>query len=361
MNMNPRERSDSNALIKRSVMSKFPKVELHRHLEGSFDLRMLYKIAKRNKIAVPEPFEAFKESLQFPKSSPPDFLLFLSKFRNDWYRSHQDVYDLSYSSMKRLAQDGIHYIEIRFSPEHFSLQNDFNRMEITRLVIEAGKKAEVDSGVTIRYLITFNRSKQTQDDMLKLYKDLRGLQIPEIVGIDLAGDEVNFPPEQFKDFFKYVKDDGAYSATIHAGEVSPPSQIWTSINELFAKRIGHGTSSITDPQLQQVLISKRVALEQCITSNYQTGSWPDETTHPLGRLYRMGVPVTINSDDPHVQDFDLTDDYIKTVKNFGFSLEDLIKLNHIAIDSSFLAEPDKAMLRSSYNKAVETFRANFKL
>ncbi|AFG38889.1 adenosine deaminase [Spirochaeta africana] len=342
-------------LVNKSIMKHFPKVELHRHLEGTFALETLFRIARQNNIGLSDDFAEFKTQVQFPRDSEPDFLTFLSKFRNDWYRSHQDVYDIVHDSVAEMAEDGIHYIELRFSPEHFSHYNNFDREEITRLVIQAANTAAKEAGFTIRYLLTFNRSKQDQYEMIKLYDRMRELDIPEIIGIDLAGDEKGDPPENFTEFFAHVKQDNRYKITIHAGEVTPSQQIWFSIDNLHADRIGHGVSAIHDPEVQQELIKRDVALEQCITSNYQTGSWADEQNHPLGALYRAGVPVTINSDDPFIQDTDLTDDYIKTVEYFGFTLEDLINLNHIAIRTSFLPDQEKTTMLQSYDEQVQRF------
>lgn len=341
----------------KAIMKQFPKIELHRHLEGTFFVPTLHRIALKNGLPYSEDISEFRKAVQFPKDSEPDFLEFLSKFKNDWYRSHQDVYDIVHDSVRSFADDGLFYIELRFSPEHFAFHNDFDRMEITRLIVEAANTAAAEAGVMIRYLVTFNRGKQDQYEMIDLYRSIRSLEIPEIVGIDLAGDETQYPPENFEKFFTTVKDDGIYGITIHAGEVSPSDQIWASIDRLHAGRIGHGTSSIDDPEIQKRLTADGIVLEQCITSNYQTGSWVDEENHPLGRLFRSGVPVTINSDDPTIQDTDLTDDYIKACKYFDLGIEDLERLNLIAIDGSFLPRDEKADLRRRYQAAVREFRA----
>lgn len=351
----PQTSIDKNLLTDHSVMIHFPKIELHRHLEGTFDLSVLHSIAIRNKLDVPTNFADFKSFVQFPKDSGPDFLKFLSKFKTDWYRNFKDIEEITYHSIKNLVNDGLYYIELRFNPEHYALYNNFDRKKITRTVIQFGNQAAKETGLNLKYLITFNRMKQTSSEMIRLYDELRNLDLPDIVGIDLAGDEVNFPPEMFVEFFDYVNHDGKFLITIHAGEVSPSTQIWKAIELLHPRRIGHGTSAITDIKLQEELIRRKIVLEQCITSNFQTGSWADEKTHPLGRLFRAGVFATINSDDPHIQDADLTDDYIKAIKYFDFTLNDLKAINHIAIDGSFVSEAEKAVLRIGYDNAVSDF------
>jgi adenosine deaminase len=350
-----------SSLLDREILANFPKVELHRHLEGSFPAARLHELSLKNKLPLPRDLEAFKKEVQFPKDSPPDFLAFLAKFKTDWYNSLEDVDFIAYHAVRELVRDGIYFVELRFSPEHFSLKNDFDRVEVARLVIAAGDRAAAEAGLHIRYLLTFNRNKQSGEEMIALYNRLKQLGNNRIVGIDLAGDEINYPPELFKNFFSLVKADGLYPATVHAGEVTGPEQIWEAIRGLGAARIGHGTSSIRDPGLQDYLKEHGITLEQCITSNYQTGSWTDQENHPLGLLYRQGVPVTLNSDDPSIQNTDLTDDYLKAVRYFKFTIEDLIALNHLALAASFVSDKTRQALVAEYDRKVDEFRQRNKL
>lgn len=341
------------------MLRAFPKVELHRHLEGTFSLPTLHRMALRNGLPYPDDIDSFRAMVQFPKDSEPDFLKFLSLFKNDWYRSLDDVAEITAGSIAEISRDGVFYIELRFSPEHFAYHNGFDRREVTRTVVSAADAAAREHDIEIRYLITFNRSKQKEDDMISLYEMVRDLGLPGIVGVDLAGDETNFPPELFVRLFSLVAEDGVFGATIHAGEVTPPQQVWDAIELLRASRIGHGVAAIHDENLQRHLIERGIVLEQCITSNYQTGSWTDEFNHPMGRLHDAGVPVTINSDDPFIQDTDLTEDYVKAVRYFGFSIDDLVALNVRALRAAFLTEPAKQSLLERYAAKVQAFRSTY--
>jgi len=342
------------------ILRHFPKVELHRHLEGSYPLDKLYEIARKNHLDNGMSFEEFKIDNQFPKNGEPDFLLFLAKFRNHWYKSLQDISYLTYHSVLNLKNDGIFYIELRFNPEHFTANNNFSRKSVVKTILAAGNKAAKEIGLHIRYLITLNRGKHNPDELLTIYEQIKGSH-SMICGFDLAGDETNYPPELFRAVFNKISSDGMYLTTVHAGEVSPPTQIWEAITNLKASRIGHGTSSILDAELQKTLIEKKILLEQCLTSNYQTGSWRDTATHPFGRLYRMGVPVALGSDDPSIQDADLTDDYYLAVKHFNFNLDDFITMNLNALNSAFLKPGQRRYLKIQYLKAVERFKKNFNI
>ncbi|MFW9901869.1 MAG: adenosine deaminase [Candidatus Thorarchaeota archaeon] len=350
-------RHNNSIKLDKHILKDFPKIELHRHLEGSLSLDNLCEIALRNNSEEFKNFETFKKKYQFPQNSKPDFLAFISKFQINLFKSLDDISSITYQSIKKLKEDGLFYIELRLAPHYFARQHNFDPIEITKLIIKNGNKAAKEIDLHLRYLITFSRRTQTSDEILKIYDQITSLNFKEIIGIDLAGDEFNFPPKLFIPAFDEIYKRNQHKITIHAGEVTSSDQVWTVIKDLHAFRIGHGTSVIHDKKLQKYLRKKNIALEQCITSNSLTGSWRNgEKNHPLGRLYRKGVPVTINSDDPTIQDSDLTDEYIKVIRYFGFTIEDLININLTALRCSFLPNNEKQMLEKEYLRRIKYFR-----
>ncbi len=345
----------TKSLLDRDLLYQFPKIELHRHLEGTFDIDTLYELSVKNDLDTPRERKSFREYCQFPKNHKPDFLLFLDKFHNNWYRSLDDVYQVIYRSVKNIKKEGLYYIELRFSPEHFALVNNFDRIEVTKIALEASRKAAEETDLQIQYLITFNRSKQTQDEMLSLYKKILDNDFPDIIGVDLAGDETNYPPELFKDFFSEVHKIGLHKIDIHAGEICDSQQIWTAINELYADRIGHGISSIYDKPLQKELKERQISLCQCLISNYQTNAWADSKNHPIGYNFTNNIPVSINSDDPTIQNADLVEDYYRIIENLGFTFQDLMEINLNTVDYSFLNSHEKKLLKKAYLKELKLF------
>ncbi len=348
-------RVSNEMLLKREVMEKFPKIELHRHIEGSFHLETLYKVAKRNNISVPDTFEGFVETAQFPKNHKPDFALFLSKFRNDWYRNYKDIEEIIYSSVYNFKQENLFFLELRFSPEHFCLENDFDRVEVTKLILDTAKQAAKDIDLKIAFLVTLNRNKQKQEEMLALYNKIIEAGFDDIVGFDLAGNEEWNPAEEFVDLFAQIHKEKKIGITIHAGEVTSPDQIWKAIDLLHATRVGHGTNSIQDKKLQEALKERNIYLEQCPVSNYYTGSWVDTPTHPFKELNENGVKVTINSDDPTIQNANLIDDFITAIKYYGINFESLKDLNLRCLEGSFISSETKKMYKEEYEKRIQAF------
>ncbi len=342
----------------RNILQALPKIEVHRHLEGTYPIESLFRMAQKNELDVPGDLESFRKAFQFPKNHEPDFLLFLSKFKKFWYKSIADVAGIAYDSVKSFADENLHYIELRFNPLHFTELTGLNPKDVTKTIIDSSNAAAAENNMGIRYLLTFNRSVQTAAEMLKTYRGLLDIDLTGVVGIDLAGDEINYPPELFPEFFDVIKKDGLFKIDIHAGEVTDSKNMWVSIDQLHTDRIGHGVAAINDEKLQGVLKEKNIFLAQCITSNYQTGAWKDEKTHPIKPLTEAGVPITLASDDPTIQDSLLLDDYEKTVSNFGWTIEDLIESNMKSIDGCFLTNKEKTDLTASYSNAIDRFRAS---
>ena len=69
--------------------------------------------------------------------------------------------------------------------------------------------------------------------------------------------------------------------------------------------------------------------------------------HPLARLHRLGVPVTLSTDDPTVSDVRLDDEYERAVADIGLTLPELWAIDRHALDVAFADEADLLPLRAS--------------
>ena len=165
-----------------------------------------------------------------------------------------------------------------------------------------------------------------------------------LVAIDLAGDEYNFPGEMFVEHFKQVNK-AQLQATIHAGEAAGPESIWQAINQLNAKRIGHGVACYQDEKLMDYMLEHNIAIESCLTSNFQTGTIKDLSQHPIKEFLARGLLVCLNTDDPGVQGIELKNEFKIARETLGFSDKDIQQLQENALKASFLSDSDKALLK----------------
>ena len=94
------------------------------------------------------------------------------------------------------------------------------------------------------------------------------------------------------------------------------------------------------------LIARGVTLDLCPTSNVQAGIVPSVAAHPLARLHRAGVSVTLSTDDTTVSDVTLSEEYARAVEQNGLTLPELFAIDRRALDVAFAETAALAPLRA---------------
>jgi adenosine deaminase len=100
-------------------------------------------------------------------------------------------------------------------------------------------------------------------------------------------------------------------------------------------RIGHGVRAIEDPELVGELASRGIVLECCPTSNVVLGAFPSYEEHPLPRLRRAGVRVTLGSDDPPYFGASIGGEYAVCAERYGWGEDDLREITRTALEAAF--------------------------
>jgi adenosine deaminase len=297
----------------------YPYTELHRHLDVSVRLSTLLELAQeRGLVPTSTSLDRFREEfiLREPMS---DLGTVLAKF--SLYQHVLDRPDVieraSFEACEDAYREGIRKIEFRFSPGFVT--------ELTKLAwldaldgFEAGLKRAMTLYPDFRAgLICIGSRDFGMKSIEKTVEFFLKAQ-DRFVGIDLAGDESEFPNDLYRDVIKPVLRANA-NVTIHAGEASGADSIWAAIELLGAKRIGHGIRCVEDPRLMEYLREKQILLEMCPTSNRITSAWPDLRTHPFKTCFEAGVPVCLNTDDPSIFGNTLGDEIGIARKEMGMS------------------------------------------
>jgi len=333
-----------------NTLRQLPKIDLHRHMEGSLRLETLAEVARENGVDLPSyEIEQLRPYVQFT-DDVPDFYNFLSKMEllRRFYSAGDAVERIAYEAVADAAQDNIQYLELRASPAGKRISPE----EVMHSVVLAVERATRDFPIQVRLLVTIVREfgVKVAEEVLELalaYKD-RG-----VVGLDLAGHEETHPGTPFAGLFRRARMDGL-NVTIHAGEVGGASNVSEAVKLLGAQRIGHGVRAIEDHRVVQLLREHNISLEICPSSNIQTGVTHAFSQHPLRDLFHLNLPVTINTDDPSVSDTTLTDEYLVAVHGMGFSVAEIQQTILNAARAAFLPTDDKQEL-------VKRFEISFSL
>lgn len=335
-----------------ATLQALPKIDLHRHLEGSLRLDTLAEIAIEHRLDLPgTDIETLRPYVQVT-DDPPTSASFLAKFEllRHFYRSPEAVGRLAYEAIADAAADNVRYLELRFSPQALSRVQGFPLNEVCDWVIEATQQACQTFAIEVGLIVTLVRheppSMAEAVAQVAFERHDRG-----IVGIDLAGDEVNFPSQPFQSIFREAKAIGM-GVTVHAGEWQGAEAIRWAVEEMSADRIGHGVRVIEDLEVLHLVQERSVVLEVCLTSNLQTGVVRHMSHHPLLDLVNMGVDVTLNTDDPSISDSTLTEEYQVAVETLGMDYKTLRKLILNAASCAFLPPDRKTALVNKFNDAL---------
>jgi len=335
---------NQNQCVSPAALKAMPKIDLHRHLEGSLRLETLFSIACEYDLDLP--YGTIEELRPFVQitDDPPDHEIFLSKFGvlRHFYRSREIIERVAYEAVADAAADNVHYLELRFSPQALARVQRFDLAEVTDWVIASTKKAAQDFGIGVNLIITLVRhdpfEQACEVTEIACARAGRG-----IVGLDLAGDEVKFPPAPFIPLFRKAKEAGL-GVTIHAGEWASADGVGEAVQELCADRIGHGVRTVENLEITNIAVANNIAFETCLTSNLQTGAVSEMHHHPLIEMINLGLTVTLNTDDPRVSDVTLTDEYIIAVEQLGLGYDALRTMTLNAAAAAFLSENGRLRL-----------------
>ena len=320
-----------------------PKVELHRHLEGSLRLETLREIAQAHGIAAEEHMP-LDTRVQVMEKEPFTAANFLSKFSTLrlFYRSPEVITRVTREAIEDAARDNVRYMELRFTPVALSRVEDFPLADVMDWVIEAARQAGEEYGLPTRLIASVNRHESTA-----LAEKVAQLSIDRmhkgIVGLDLAGNEADFPAAPFAPLFREARRAGLH-VTVHAGEWGGAKNVRQAIEEMSAERIGHGVRVLEDPGVVHLAREYGTTFEVCITSNYQSGVVAALAQHPLPRMLAAGLHVTINTDDPSVSRITLSDEFRVAGESLGMSDEALQHMVLTAARNAFLPPAERDAL-----------------
>jgi len=295
-----------------------PKIDLHRHLDGSIRLETILELGLENDLPLPARTLDGLRPFVIVSEPQPGLMAFLSKF--EWMVGvlvdAEACRRVAYENIEDARREGLDAVELRFSPIFMAAAHALAPEAVVEAVIDGVAAGSRDFGVPATLTGILSRTFGVESCMREL--DALLAHRGGLVAIDLAGDEGNFPPELFIEHFRRAREAGL-AVTIHAGEAAGPESIWAAIRDLGATRIGHGVRATEDEALLDFLGEHGIGIECNLTSNVQTSTVPDYASHPLRTFLERGLLATINTDDPGISGIDLAHEYEVAAPAAGLS------------------------------------------
>ncbi len=323
----------------KKFIENLPKVELHCHIEGTFEPELMLEIAERNGVSLPYPsVDELRKAYEFTQLQ--DFLDIYYQGMNVLL-TEQDFYDLTWTYLTKSHSHNVRHTEIFFDPQgHVS--RDIPFAAVVEGICGALAAAEEEFGMTSRLIMCFLRHLDQGDafntlEMARPYKD-------KIIGVGLDSSELGHPPEKFEQVFAEARNQG-YLSVAHAGEEGPPGYIYSALDRLQVNRIDHGNSCLQDTALVDRLVAENMALTVCPLSNTRLCVVDKMENHPLKTMLDKGLRVTVNTDDPAYFGGYMNENFLAVSEALNLTHQDLDQLAINAINAAFIEPGDKQSLK----------------
>jgi adenosine deaminase len=331
----------------RRLIEAMPKAELHLHLDGSLRIDTAIELAQTRGIEAPRDWAGMSAALIAPMPCRSQAeLLRAFDLPIALMQDAEALERIAGELVETKAADGVRYVEIRWGPL-LHVSGGLALADGIAAVCRGAQDAAHRTGTTVRLIATALRSHEPEAN-LALAETAARFRDQGLVGWDLAGPEEAFPDPAVHAASFAAAREGGLRITIHAGEWGGAAQVRRAL-EVEPERIAHGPGAADDPDLCAELIARRVTLDLCPTSNWQAGIVPSVADHPLARLDRIGVSVTLNTDDTTVSDITLSEEYQNAVTSIGLTVPELWAMDRRALDVAFADEADLEPLRAEFD------------
>ena len=308
-------------------LNTLPKAELHLHLEGSLEPEMLFRLAERNKIALPwNDVDTLRSAYAFGN---------LQEFLDLYYRgadvlrTEQDFYDLTWAYLQKCEEQNVVHTEPFFDPQTHTdrgIPFEVPMRGISDALADGRELLGISSGL----ILSFLRHLPEEEAFKTLEQAMPFRDAFFAVGLDSS--ELGHPPSKFERVFAKARAEG-FLAVAHAGEEGPPEYIWEALDLLKVSRIDHGVRAAEDPRLIERLIEEQIPLTVCPLSNTKLCVFDDMSQHNILQLLEQGVKVTVNSDDPAYFGGYVTENFMALHESLGMTEEQARRLAQNSLDA----------------------------
>jgi len=341
-NRQGKEQVEESILKEKSPVSiedfvkSLPKAELHLHLEGAVAATTAIELSRKHGLAT-QNFEDASKLFDFP-----DLGAFLKAYdlicrsiidKDDFHR-------ITYEMLARCAANGARYVEFFFSPQAH-LQYGVAYSTMLDGIVAAMRDAARDHGVQSRLIPALNRELGPEIGIQFLDLVLSDRR-EGVIGIGLDYNEIGFPPGPYAEVYRRAKNAGL-RVTAHAGENGPSGNVGDSLDLLGCDRIDHGYHVVDEPALVNTCRERGVFFTVCPTTTTYTTTFRDLASpdHAIQRMFKAGLNIVINTDDPALFRTDLNTEYLLVARHLGCTPQQLAEMSLNGLRASWLDEVTK--------------------
>lgn len=337
-----------------------PKVELHKHLEGSIRFSTLKELfVARNPSLDTENLDDAVRSHFCVCNQVTSLTDFLDKFEHtQQLLATTDIIErITFEACEDAAKCNVIVLELRYSPVYIlrGHEDTLTLDSIHEAVIKGVEQAEREYPQMAVGLIGILDRCSTIEEATQAANFFIANK-DTFVGVDLANDEERFDGLHLVPLFERCKKEGL-QVTIHAGEIPTqcsPTNVDIAIEQFGATRIGHGIFACTDEYVVAKAKASGIVFEVCTSSNVLIGNVKSFQEHPLRRMIDSDLKVAISTDDPGLfYLLDIDKECEIAVTKCGLTLEELWQCQVNGYEASFLA---KSNTEAKWQAAIQKWK-----
>lgn len=317
---------------------QLPKIELHCHLDCSVRISTVAEIGNELGLALPDPIETAIVA--------PEICMELADYLRridlalEVMQQRKHLIRIAREFVEDLRNDGVIYGEVRFAPQ-LHTRGGLRLEEVLESVTTGLAEGTEKTGVRVGLILCCLRHEDPDTSLAVARLAIRNAN--SVCGLDLAGDEARFPGAPHRAAFELARNAGLHR-TVHAGEARGAESIQEAIDLLGAERIGHGVRIEESPERVADVCERAITLEMCPLTNYQTRAVSTLASHPIDRLLRKNVRVTVSTDARTVSQTTVTSEFERLEKLFGWGPKEFSICQQNAAAGAFVSSSTRSEL-----------------
>jgi adenosine deaminase len=324
-----------------------PKIELHCHLDASVRVATVAELGREVGLKLPNPL---REALVAPEicADLADYIRRIDPAL-EVMQQPGHLTRIAREFVGDLSADGVIYGEVRFAPQSHT-RAGLSMQQVLEAVHAGLAAGTASTGVRVGLIVCCLRHQPVElsQKVARLAADNRD----KVCALDLAGDEARYGGVPHRPAFDLAQEAGL-RRTVHAGEAAGGRSVWEALQSLAAERIGHGVRVEEESGLLEEIRRRGVALEMCPRSNVQTRAVPGFHRHPIHRLLKQGVKVTVSTDGRTLSDSTVSGEFQRLAQQFGWGRQEFWQCQVHAAQAAFLPDADREALRARIEAAQD--------
>lgn len=230
--------------------------------------------------------------------------------------------------------------------------------------LELANHLESRYGLTVRFNIACFRTDTPTNQNATVLKMLQEIDSPLVTGIDLLANEGPTPALEtgqaaYGPVLAAVKLKGAkWRRTMHAGELGDVRNPRDALL-LGAERLGHGVRLNEDPVTLQYAADRHIPIEINLSSNIKLQAVKDIRHHPYLNYLRLGLPVSLSTDDEGIFQTDINNECVVAVGQTDVTYYEYKEMAFNSIRTAFAAADVKQRLLKELTARFDRFEAGY--